>query len=61
MERLHADTFYGDIPCTRQLIEAEVQAEYEENTGKVIIECFKEKKICPQAILLLINTKFYRI
>lgn len=46
----HADTFYGDIPCTRQLIEAEVQAEYEENTGKVIIECFKEKEICPQAI-----------
>lgn len=46
----HADTFYGDIPCTRQLLEAEVQTEYEENTGKVIIECFKEKEICPQAI-----------
>ncbi len=40
----HADTFYGDIPCTRQLLEAEVQTEYEENTGKVIIECFKRER-----------------
>lgn len=34
----HADYFFGDIPCTRALTEAEVQGEYELNTGKVIIE-----------------------
>lgn len=34
----HADYFFGDIPCTRALNEAEVQDEYELNTGKVIIE-----------------------
>ncbi len=34
----HADYFYGDIPCTRELTEEEVKEAYEENTGKVIIE-----------------------
>lgn len=34
----HADYFYGDIPCTRELTEAEIKEAYELNTGKVIIE-----------------------
>lgn len=34
----HADYFFGDIPCTRALTQAEVQDGYELNTGKVIIE-----------------------
>lgn len=34
----HADYFYGDIPCTRQPSEDEVQTAYEINTEKVIIE-----------------------
>lgn len=34
----HADYFYGDIPCTRDLTEEEIQGAYEANTGKVIIE-----------------------
>ncbi len=34
----HADLFNGEIPCTRQLTENEVNSEYEFNTGKVIIE-----------------------
>lgn len=38
----HADTFYGDIPCTRELTQDEVFNEYEKNTGKAIIETFKE-------------------
>lgn len=38
----HADYFFGDIPCTRPLTEAEVQGEYELNTGKVIIETIGE-------------------
>lgn len=38
----HADYFFGDIPCTQPLTEAEVQGEYELNTGKVIIETIGE-------------------
>lgn len=34
----HADYFYGDIPCTRELTKEEVEEDYEANTGKVIIE-----------------------
>lgn len=34
----HADCFNGDIPCTRDMKEAEVKENYEDNTGKVIIE-----------------------
>jgi L-ribulose-5-phosphate 4-epimerase len=34
----HADYFYGDIPCTRELTKEEVELAYEANTGKVIIE-----------------------
>ena len=39
----HADYFYGDIPCTRSLTAAEIQAAYEKNTGLVIAETFQGK------------------
>lgn len=34
----HADYFHGPVPCTRPLNDAEIQDQYETNTGKVIIE-----------------------
>lgn len=34
----HADDFLGAIPCTRGLTMEEIAANYEENTGKVIVE-----------------------
>ena len=34
----HADYFYGDIPCTRDLTAEEINLDYERNTGVVIIE-----------------------
>lgn len=40
----HADTFYGDIPCTRPMTDAEIQGEYEKETGSVIIETFNAKE-----------------
>ncbi|MDK3997164.1 L-ribulose-5-phosphate 4-epimerase [Staphylococcus pseudintermedius] len=46
----HADTFYGPIPCTRSLTEAEVATDYELNTGKVIVETFEQRQIDPAAI-----------
>lgn len=36
----HADYFYGEVPCTRQMAEAEINGEYEKETGTVIIERF---------------------
>lgn len=46
----HADYFYGPIPCTRELTHEEVENAYELNTGKVIIECVKEREINPMAV-----------
>lgn len=34
----HADHFYGQIPCTRDLSESEIKGAYEKNTGLVILE-----------------------
>lgn len=39
----HADYFYGDIPCARNLTAAEIEEGYEKNTGKSIIEAFQGK------------------
>lgn len=39
----HADYFYGEIPCTRFLTESEIKADYEKETGTVIIETLKGK------------------
>ena len=36
----HADHFYGEIPCTRQLSVEEINTDYERNTGLVIKETF---------------------
>ena len=46
----HADYFYGDIPCARELSQDEVESDYETNTGKVIIETIEDKKIDPMAV-----------
>ncbi len=46
----HADYFYGDILCTRDMLESEVVDDYEKNTGLVIIETFKENKVNPKDV-----------
>ncbi|MEL7650034.1 MAG: L-ribulose-5-phosphate 4-epimerase [Sedimentibacter sp.] len=38
----HADYFYGSIPVTRPMTSNEIEADYEENTGKVIVETFEK-------------------
>ena len=40
----HADYFYGDIPCARNLTEGEMGG-YERNTGKVINETLSGKDV----------------
>lgn len=44
----HADYFYGDIPCTRDLTPSEIEQGYEQNTGLVIAETFEGLE--PQAV-----------
>lgn len=46
----HADYFYGDIPCTRELAENEVMEAYEQNTGKVIIETIETVGYAPMTV-----------
>ncbi len=42
MGTTQGDYFYGDIPCTRLMTEEEIKGEYEKETGKVIIETFRD-------------------
>lgn len=43
----HADNFYGPIPCTRPMTEAEIATDYELNTGRVIAETFRTRGLNP--------------
>jgi len=36
----HADYWHGEVPCTRLMTSAEINSEYEANTGEVIVETF---------------------
>ena len=41
MGTTHGDYFYGDIPCTRPMTDAEIKGEYEKETGRVIVGTFR--------------------
>ena len=47
----HADAFYGNVPCTRSLTEAEISEAYEWNTGKVIAEAVRDFIAVPGIIV----------
>lgn len=46
----HGDDFYGEIPCTRDMTNAEIVEAYEYNTGLVIVELFQKCGINPEQI-----------
>lgn len=46
----HADYFYGEVPCTRQLTAEEINGDYERNTGRVIAETFIQRADAPLAV-----------
>lgn len=46
----HADYFYGPVPCTRSLTKAEIDEDYEANTGAVIEETFRTRGINPKYV-----------
>ena len=41
----HADYFYGPVPCTRKMTDAEINGNYEWDTGSVIVETFEKSGI----------------
>ena len=43
----HADHFYGTVPVARALTEAELDEDYEHNTGVAIVECFRQRGLKP--------------
>jgi L-ribulose-5-phosphate 4-epimerase len=50
MGTTHADSFRGDVPITRSLSIAEVETDYERNTGRVIVETFTRLKLDPMEV-----------
>lgn len=46
----HADYFYGAVPCARHLTPAELDEDYEKNTGVAIVETFRERGLDPVAM-----------
>lgn len=50
MGTTHADYFHGDIPVTRPMTRKEVEHDYEQNTGRVIVELFRKHGIEAAAI-----------
>ena len=38
----HADYMYGEIPCLRCLTNEEIDGAYEENTGRLIVDAYRE-------------------
>lgn len=47
----HADAFYGDVPCSRELTDEEIDEAYEWNTGKVIAETVTDAEAMPAVIV----------
>ncbi|KHS81895.1 MULTISPECIES: L-ribulose-5-phosphate 4-epimerase [Pectobacterium] len=53
----HADYFYGSIPCTRLMADAEINGRYEWETGRVIVETFRQRGISPVDVpAVLVNS-----
>ena len=46
----HADTFYGDIPATSLMTEADINGAYELETGNVIVKTFEDRFIDPNEV-----------
>ena len=47
----HADAFYGNVPCARELTDEEIDEAYEWNTGKVIAETVPDAEAIPAVLV----------
>ena len=46
----HADYYYGEIPCTRDMTDEEIKDSYEYNTGVVAVERFEQAHLDPNQV-----------
>lgn len=46
----HADYYYGEVPCVRNLTKAEIDEGYERNTGVLIADYYHENNLDPMAV-----------
>jgi L-ribulose-5-phosphate 4-epimerase len=46
----HADHFRGDVPVTRAMRRGEIARDYERNTGRVIVELFRRRRLAPDEV-----------
>lgn len=46
----HADYFFGEVPVTRPMISAEINGDYEWETGNVIVETFEHLNLDPAQV-----------
>ena len=44
------DYFYGEIPCTRLMTRSEIGGAYELETGNVVVETFRDRRIDPDQV-----------
>ena len=51
----HADYFYGDVPVTAVMTKAQIETDYELNTGKIIIETFAGRDPMQMSAVLVAN------
>ena len=51
----HADYMYGEIPCLRNLCKEEIDEAYERNTGRLIVDYFKDKDVVAMPACLCKN------
>ncbi|WP_102348844.1 L-ribulose-5-phosphate 4-epimerase [Bacillus sp. Marseille-P3661] len=51
----HADYFYGEIPCTREMTTEEIEGNYELETGNVIIETLRDVEVLHMPGVLVNN------
>ena len=51
----HADYFYGEIPCTRNMTTEEVNGQYERQTGTLIVETFRNRNPMHTPAVLVAN------
>ena len=47
----HADAFYGNVPCARELTNEEISTAYEQNTGKVIAAAVTDVEAIPAMLV----------
>ncbi len=50
----HADHLATDIPCTEFMSDDRIQNDYETETGRQIVDCFREKQLNPEEVPMVL-------